>query len=141
MTQDEINKHSNKFEREPMSGCWLWTAAVDKHGYGMLWNGKFMDRAHRMFYAAHTGESIAGMNVLHGCDNPSCVNPNHLHSGTQAQNMKERTLRGRSGRKINQQIADAICASEGTQRAIAKQYGVSLKQVWMIKKGFIWNAN
>ena len=141
MTQDEISKHVNKFERVPMSGCWLWTASVDKHGYGMLWNGKTMDRAHRMFFASATGQDVTGKNVLHDCDNPSCVNPDHLHIGTQKQNLKERTIRGRSGKKIDQQTADAIRSSVGTQRAIAKQFGVSQKQVWMIKKGFIWNAN
>lgn len=141
MTQDEIIRHESKFEREPMSGCWLWTAATDKHGYGMLWNGKFMDRAHRLFYAAHTGKAIVGINVLHDCDNPSCVNPNHLHSGTQAQNLKERTVRGRSGRKINLQIADEIRSSQGTQREIAKKFDVDQNLVHLIKKGKIWNVN
>ena len=51
MTRDDITKHEDKFVREPMSGCWIWIASVDKNGYGMLWNGKKMDRAHRLFYS------------------------------------------------------------------------------------------
>jgi hypothetical protein len=40
MNREDINKHESKFVREPMSGCWLWIAGADKHGYGMLWDGK-----------------------------------------------------------------------------------------------------
>jgi hypothetical protein len=144
MNRDDINKHENKFVREPMSGCWLWTAAMDKHGYGMLWNGKQMDRAHRVFYASANGVNVSGVNVLHDCDNPSCVNPAHLHAGTQADNMKERTIRGRSGKRITQETADKIKTMlniGAPQRTIAQLFGVSQRLVWNIDKGLIWNAN
>lgn len=144
MNRDDINKHENKFVREPMSGCWLWTAAMDKHGYGMVWNGKQMDRAHRVFYASANGVNVSGVNVLHDCDNPSCVNPAHLHAGTQADNMKERTIRGRSGKRITQETADKIKTMlniGAPQRTIAQLFGVSQRLVWNIDKGLIWNAN
>ena len=142
--RDDINKHEGKFIREPMSGCWLWTAAMDKHGYGMLWNGKQMVRAHRVFYASANGVDVSGINVLHDCDTPSCVNPAHLHVGTQADNMKERTERGRSGKRITQPIADHIRLQlelGRSQRWIANFWGVSQRLVWGIAKGLIWNAN
>ena len=145
MTRDDVMiKHMDKVSMEPMSGCWLWTASVDKHGYGMLWNGTRMDRAHRMFFSASTGIDIAGMSVLHYCDNPSCVNPNHLHVGTQAQNMNERSQRGRAGKIINQSVADdirAMISLGSSQRATAEAFGVSQKLVWSINKGDIWIGN
>lgn len=140
---DIIAKHSDKFSAEPMSGCWLWIAATDKHGYGMLWDGKRMDRAHRLFYAAAFGQSVKGINVLHDCDNPACVNPAHLHVGTQAQNMVERNQRGRSGKRLTQASADHIRLQlelGRSQRWIADFWGVSQRLVWSIKKGLVWNA-
>ena len=142
--EDIIARHANKFSAEPMSGCWLWTAATDKHGYGMLWDGKRMDRAHRLFYAAAFGQSVKGVNVLHDCDNPACVNPAHLHAGTQAQNMVERTQRGRSGKRLTQASANHIRLQlelGRSQRWIADFWGVSQRLVWSIKKGLVWNAN
>ena len=145
MNRDEIiSRHADKFSAEPMSGCWLWTAAIDKNGYGMLWDGKRMDRAHRLFYASASGQSVLGINVLHYCDTPACVNPSHLHAGTQAENLKERTQRGRSGKRLNQATADHIrlqLALGRSQRWIAEFWGVSQRLVWSIAKGRVWNAN
>ena len=144
MTRDEIIKHENKFVREPMSGCWLWTAATDKHGYGMLWDGQRMDRAHRLFYAAVSEKPLVGINVLHDCDNPACVNPAHLHAGTQADNMKERTQRGRSGRRLTQADAGSIRLQLETgrsQRWVARFWGISQRLVWAIGKGHVWNVS
>ncbi len=142
--EDIIARHTDKFSAEPISGCWLWTAATDKHGYGMLWNGKRMDRAHRLFFAAANGVSVDGLYVLHDCDNPACVNTEHLHAGTQADNMKERTIRGRSGKRITQETADKIRVMlkiGAPQRTIANLFGVSQRLVWSISKGLIWYAN
>lgn len=144
MTRDDIiGKHMDKVSMEPMSGCWLWTAAADKNGYGMVWDGEKMDRAHRVFYSASKGLATPEANVLHDCDNPACVNPAHLHAGTQAENMKERTQRGRSGRFIDQETADRVremLAAGASQRATAVAFGVSQRLVWSISKGLIWNA-
>ena len=142
-TEDIITKHANKFSAEPISGCWLWTASTDKHGYGMLWNGNQMDRAHRLFYAAANNVDVSGVNVLHDCDNPACVNPSHLHAGTQADNMRERSIRGRSGKRITQETADKIkvmLKAGVPQRTIANLFGVSQRLVWSIDKGLVWNA-
>jgi hypothetical protein len=144
MTREDINKHESKFVREPMSGCWLWIAGADKHGYGMLWDGKKMDRAHRLFYASNFGIDVKGLDVLHDCDNPSCVNPHHLHTGDQAQNMKEKAIRGRSGKKLNAVLANKIkgqIALNIPQRKIAQMFGVSQKIIHSINKGLIWNVN
>ena len=142
MTRDEIiEKHSDKYVREPMSGCWIWAASVDKHGYGMLWNGRQMDRAHRVFYASRNNVDLHGIFVLHDCDNPSCVNPYHLHVGNQDQNMKEKANRGRAAKKLTKEKAIRILGAleEGiSQRAVADAFNVSQRLVWSIKAGEIW---
>lgn len=145
MTRDDIiTKHADKFSAEPMSGCWLWTASVDKDGYAKVWSNGKMVKAHRLFYAAASGKPLSGINVLHDCDNPACVNPAHLHPGTQAENLKERTQRGRSGKRLTQPIADHIRLQlelGRSQRWVADFWGVSQRLVWSIKKGLIWSAN
>ena len=74
MTRDDVMiKHMDKVSMEPMSGCWLWTASVDKHGYGMLWNGTRMDRAHRMFFSASTPHEISAEDEIHNAAIDSCM--------------------------------------------------------------------
>lgn len=76
--------------------CWLWTGAADKHGYGSIKHGKGTRKAHHISYELAYGEIPPGMEVLHSCDNPSCVRPDHLKAGTHARNMAEMAERGRA---------------------------------------------
>lgn len=84
--------------------CWNWTAAawsrsVDGRGYGVFRlkiNGVWARMlAHRYSYELHNGPIPAGLHVLHSCDNSRCVNPAHLHAGTQTENMLEMHQRNR----------------------------------------------
>jgi hypothetical protein len=77
-----------------LSECWEWTASKKK-GYGQFkWNGK-MVLAHRYSYLMFNGELIDGLVIMHRCDNPSCVNPNHLDQGTYKDNMQDCLSKGR----------------------------------------------
>ena len=71
------------------SGCWIWTASINKQGYGQLMVDGRPKGAHRVSYELHVGKITDNLFVLHDCDTPSCVNPNHLHLGTNSDNMKE----------------------------------------------------
>lgn len=78
-------------------GCWLWTGCkLSKTGYGRLNVKGTVYYAHRV--ALHIkGIAIPdGMNALHRCNNPSCVNPDHLYVGTQAENMQQCSREGRA---------------------------------------------
>lgn len=82
-----------------LDACHLWTGnQSQKKGrktYGLFYADGRTTGAHRWAYEHHTGEKIpAGMEILHQCDNPPCVNPLHLKLGTHAENMREVRERG-----------------------------------------------
>jgi hypothetical protein len=79
------------------TACLEWQGSRDKEGYGGFWNG-ITQRAHRYSWELHHGPIPHGMSVLHTCDNPSCVRPDHLYLGTQLDNMRSIGTRPSSAR-------------------------------------------
>lgn len=83
---------------KPNSGCWLWLGALDKDGYGHICLGGASSSpigAHRAALLIAGREIPVGMSVLHHCDVPSCVNPDHLYIGTQKDNAADMMRRNR----------------------------------------------
>ncbi len=77
-----------KYVKDP-SGCWLWTACTNSSGYGCFnFEGKWA-MAHRVSWELVNGNIKKGMQVLHTCDVPRCVNPSHMFLGTKSDNMKD----------------------------------------------------
>lgn len=77
--------------------CWLWIGADDGNGYGVFnLDGKAV-KAPRMSWALTFGPIPDGLFVLHRCDHPPCVNPQHLFLGTHTDNMKDMVSKGRHG--------------------------------------------
>lgn len=78
--------------------CWEWTASKKNTGYGQLGNGfgKAPLHAHRVSWEFHKGEIPKGLCVCHCCDNPSCVNPEHLFLGTAKDNAQDKIAKGRA---------------------------------------------
>lgn len=74
--------------------CWNWNGSKDKDGYGNVWKNDISLKAHRVSFFLANGYLPDNL-VLHSCDNRACVNPKHLHSGSQSQNIKECLDRGR----------------------------------------------
>lgn len=78
------------------SGCWMFEGYMYAGGYKRMWvNGKNV-LAHRLSYELHIGPIPEGMKVCHECDTPACVNPKCLFLGTTADNMKDKTDKGRA---------------------------------------------
>lgn len=132
------------------AGCWEWKGGKDKNGYG-IFKGNIGDqmfaRAHRFSYVLQSGEVLNGLHVCHTCDNPSCVNPDHLFSGTCADNMRDKVMKGRSflpkgegnGHTIltESQVIN-ILADPRPYSTIAADYGVATTTIGTIKQKRSW---
>lgn len=137
-------------------GCWIWTGAKDKFGYGSIgsggWHGATL-KAHRVSYEIHVGSIPNGKHVLHRCDNPRCVRPTHLFLGTHADNMADSAAKGRAkgpSLKGEQNPNRRFTASEirfirrqaakGTPRpALAAQFGTSRQNIGFIVRRDTWS--
>lgn len=144
--------------------CWNWTKAFKKFGYGQLWFEGRNWTAHRLSYRMFKGEIPEGLQVCHKCDNPKCINPSHLFTGTHLDNMRDAYHKGRMRQKLkppfigpkwkgkrfgesnmrtkfnSQQVIEIRKAlKEGAVAAeIAKKYGVHFSTIAHIKTGRSW---
>lgn len=86
-----------RFEAQVLldDGCWEWQGSVGSHGYGQCYVNKTVRTAHRVAFEYWRGLIPAGLWVLHHCDNQRCVRPDHLYLGTNSDNMRGCTARGR----------------------------------------------
>lgn len=111
----------DKFVDKQGDGCWLWTGATAK-GYGVFGLNGRLQLAHRVSYAADVGPIPAGAQVLHDCDEPRRVRPDHLKAGSRSNNMRDRSARGRH-RVVLTDDQRRIGSARGhaTQRAIREQ--------------------
>lgn len=92
-----LERFYNKIQKSnDPDGCWLWTGATKPTGYGNFGVSGRTVTAHRFAYEQFVGVIGDGLCVLHHCDNPSCVNPEHLFLGTQGDNMRDMTRKGRN---------------------------------------------
>lgn len=91
-----LTRFESKYEPVPFCGCWLWTASTNSKGYGTIAVAKNKtEMAHRVAYQLFVGEIPQGKTVLHRCDTPCCVNPDHLFLGTRADNSLDMNVKGR----------------------------------------------
>jgi hypothetical protein len=77
--------------------CWIWYEGRRHHGYGRI--GSLQEGAHRVAWELTNGPIPDGLDVLHKCDNPPCVNPDHLFLGDQEANMNDMAAKGRARNK------------------------------------------
>lgn len=90
-------RFSTKYLINEVTNCWEWTKATNNIGYGMFrFDSNGMRTAHRVSYELYNGPIPKGMIVCHTCDNPKCVNPDHLWLGTQLDNYLDMVSKGRN---------------------------------------------
>jgi len=123
-------------------GCWYWQGCINEWGYGMYKRNK---KAHRIAFERYYNRAIRpGMLILHSCDTPTCVNPEHLREGTHQENMNDKVLRGRCPAKITQQIANQIRVEYATGtiflKTLSKNYGISITTISNIINGKSWRV-
>jgi hypothetical protein len=156
-TEGMVQRFWGKVNKGGPDDCWPWTGATQRAGYGAfgLGLGRHMRVASRLAYSWHNSIPIPpGLVVRHKCDNPPCVNPDHLELGTHSDNMRDMHSRGRAPRRehrlrgsshpraiINLDIAfnmrvDLAAGMYGYR--VAEKYGVSAALVSLIKRGELW---
>lgn len=116
----------NKVEVKGKNECWNWTAYKNRDGYGNFALGVKKINAHKVSYIINYGSVQDGFCVCHTCDNPSCVNPNHLFLATHKENMLDKKIKGRARTKVltNEQ-KDFISNSKLKPKVLAKIFGIS----------------
>lgn len=129
------------------TGCIEWIGSL-RNGYGRLIVGSRIDgsrrseSAHRASYKAYKGDIPDGLFVCHKCDNPKCINPDHLFLGTRQDNVDDREAKGRNKTgntygeshpksKLNWAAVDSIrkLSDQHTQSELATIYGVSREAI------------
>jgi len=124
--------------------CWLWQRALDEWGYGRFGGGS----AHRVAWRFAYGPVPKGLQVLHRCDNPPCVRPDHLFLGSQADNMADMVVKGRALRgernpnaKLTWEAVRAIRAQHAagvSKHSLSRQFGVDRTVITSIVDGLTW---
>lgn len=143
MNCQPIERFNKKFRVTP--SCWIWVGAKRK-GYGNFFFCGSNVSAHRFSYEHHIGEIPEGLLVCHKCDNPACVNPEHLFVGSVAENTADMLKKGRQSKgappdklAIKQNVIEKIHALHLTglsNRKIANLLGVSPTHVFNVHKGY-----
>lgn len=144
-----------KVDIKGVNDCWEWQAAKFPNGYGSFRvNSTRTSVAHRIAFLLHTGNLSDDKIICHTCDNPSCVNPNHLFEGTHSDNANDMVSKGRhSSKNRNQKGELNNCAklnakivlkirslyTQGkTQKEISLLTNVNKANVWCIVHRKSW---
>jgi hypothetical protein len=158
-SQKLIDKFCQSYEIDKITDCWNWIKLKDWDGYGYFYIGKDPNnlikssqkykniKAHRFSYFLHKGDPF-NLLVCHKCDNPSCVNPDHLFLGTHHDNNQDRAIKGRnnfdrkgeknSRSKLTIKEVLEIRASQLSGKELSKIYGISTPQISAIKLKKSW---
>jgi len=131
----------------PEAGCWLWFGTDAGKGYGQFMAGGKVVKAHRFSWEIHNGPIPSGASVCHRCDTPQCVNPAHLFIGTNADNCRDRAVKGRAhrprgglnpmARLTSEQVA-LIRQDKRKRKVVANEYGVGPSCISKIRANQTW---
>ena len=123
--------------------CIEWVGSKHLFGYGEFRYNRILYRAHKFAYERLYGAVTNNIGINHVCDNPACVNPEHLYAGTQAENMADVRVRERSPNTkfSSTDVVDILkmLAAGFTQTEIAKKYNVSQTTIHYIKYKKTWS--
>ena len=137
VTDDEIMV--SRLDLNGPGGCWIWTDYTNNMGYGaMTYEGRPMVAVHRLLYQLANGSVPDDVWVLHRCDVPRCCNPAHLYLGNDADNTRDKVLRGRFHSKLTAEAVREIRGSTLTSRELAEKFGVKYGAIWCVRTGRKW---
>ena len=149
-----LDRFDSKWMPVTDCGCHLWTASVNKAGYGKFGSQNGTANwvlAHRYAYERINGKIPKGFIVCHKCDTPACVNPEHLFLGTYADNNRDREAKNRGrqpsgekhGRsKLNEkdviQLRELVQSGTMSAYSAGKKFGINSKTAHDIVSGKLW---
>lgn len=137
--------------KKGIDDCWEWQGRKNERGYGMFDHGNKPRLASRFSYSLTKGHIDDNLFVCHSCDNPGCVNPNHLWLGTHQQNMDDAAAKKRMrgghirGSAVNTSRLSAdkvleIRSSTDTGSSLAAKFSVSKTAIYKIRRGENWGG-
>lgn len=140
----DVSRLMHKICLNDSYGCWNWTGAVGKNGYGQIQINGRVKSAHRVMFALWKEINLTNsMHVLHRCDNRLCCNPDHLFLGTNQDNVNDKVSKNRQHKTVSlatkQQIVKVYKERKYTQSEIGKQFNVSQQRVQKIVKSKLYN--
>ena len=143
-----MNTLKNRFIKKIDFGsdCWLWKGCVNRQTYGLI-KVKHMGSqlSHRISYLLFVGAIPLGQDVLHKCDTPRCVRPDHLFLGTARDNSRDMILKDRSVGKFTVKQIRALRSRflKKTTREeltrLSREYGVNRVTMWRIYSKKTWS--
>jgi hypothetical protein len=145
---DEVARRERFWSRvRKTDTCWYWTGHRDHHGYGRMRIAGRQYGTHRLSWQWATGRDPGPLCVMHACDTPTCVRPEHLRLGTMADNQGDSARKGRMARgerhpasKLNETAVQRIRLQAAiiSHSTLARQLGVSRRAVRAILQGRTW---
>ena len=155
MTTAQLTRFQNRTIRDE-NGCHIWQGSTNANGYGQVRLGDKSVLVHRAAYEHHKGEIPVGNVVRHRCNQRACCNPEHLETGTHAENMRDMALAGRHftkthpekvirgsnhyAAKLTEDQVREIRARQGTDSSavVAADYGISASMICRIWRRETW---
>jgi hypothetical protein len=144
MDDAALSRFHLKFEVSE-SGCWEWTKGLTVDGYGGFWLNRTNRHAHRVSFETFNGVIEREFYACHYCDNPKCVNPDHIFKGTQKENFQDCMRKGRmTGPNrpwlSEDQVIEIINYINSGKSAndIAKMFEIERHNVYQIRLGLSW---
>lgn len=134
--------------------CWNWQGSKDRNGYGYVKQNGKTTKAHRASYIEFKGIIPENLWILHRCNNPSCINPEHLYAGTPTENMRDRERAGRhkgwkgcnkeqlNNPNVKLTPEDAVYIRThyrwGLGPTLARMFNISVAHLNKVRRGNIW---
>ena len=145
--RSEAERFLSHVDQRGADECWPWKAYTMPNGYGQFRYPGRHELAHRVAYRIFVGALDSALDVMHRCDNRSCVNPHHLSQGTRTENMRDAKRKGRhafgerhGSARLSASDVAAIRASNELQRELAARFGITQGTVSSIRAGKRWSG-